>query len=95
MHLRLTHHANEKLRIRGIDVKEIEQIMRKPSRMLYDLLTKRYIAIGPRPTKPSQYLVVVYEKIDNDVEVITAYTTTKVDKVIKSKVEKGRWFEIK
>ncbi|RLF21309.1 MAG: hypothetical protein DRN15_11415 [Thermoprotei archaeon] len=40
--IKFTNHAKEKLRIRKINTEEVEQIIRNPTRIFYDLLTGRY-----------------------------------------------------
>ena len=94
--IKFTNHAKEKLRIRKINTEEVEQIIRNPTRIFYDLLTGRYIAVGARPLNPGQYLVAVYTRTNTgELIVITVYVTTKVDKIVKSKLKKKRWIRIR
>ncbi len=45
---------------------------------------------------PGQYLVAVYTRTNTgELIVITVYVTTKVDKIVKSKLKKKRWIRIR
>ncbi len=86
-----TYHAREKMREYSISEADIEKTIKAPEKLFLDVKTGRLIAI--KKWIESKHLVVVYEA-DEPVTIVTAFPTSKVNKVVENRVKKGRWVEL-
>jgi len=86
-----TEHAEIRMRQYGISREEVEDTLRSPLRLFFDVGSNRYVAIG---TKNGHGLVVVYEVAHGEKVVVTTYHTSKVDKIMGAKLSSGRWIEL-
>jgi len=76
--------ANELSRI-GVTKDLIESIVRSPDEILYDTVTNRYIAV-----KFDQKIAVIYERRDQQVFIVTAYSSG-IENIIRRRKRSGRW----
>ncbi len=86
-----TEHAEIRMRQYGISREEVEDPLQSPILLFFDVGSNRYVAIGK---KNGHSLVVVYEVAHGEKLVVTAYHTSKVDKIIRAKLSTGRWIEL-
>ncbi|WP_456366306.1 DUF4258 domain-containing protein [Thermococcus sp.] len=86
-----TEHAEIRMRQYGISREEVEDTLQSPILLFFDVASNRYVAIGK---KNGHSLVVVYEVAHSEKVVVTAYHTSKVDKIIRAKLSTGRWIEL-
>jgi len=94
MKIVLTEHAKERLRERKISIAEVEKVINSPKRRFYDLRSGHFIVIGRRDI-PEHWLIVVHDRRDNIVEVITVIDTSKsLDKIIGRRLSSRRWVEL-
>jgi len=89
--MQFTEHAEIRIKQYGISREEVEDTLRSPLRLFFDVGSNRYVAIG---TKNGHGLVVVYEVAHGEKVVVTTYHTSKVDKIIRAKLSSGRWIEL-
>lgn len=95
MKIVLSKHAKNKINERKIGSSMIEGVVRKPSLLFYDLLSKTIVAIARVEIEEvSTNLLVVYTKENDVIRVITTYPCKDIDKEIKRK-EGSRWVKIK
>ncbi len=89
--MRFTDHATERMSLYSISSEDIARVLQNPKRKFFDVATARYIAVGE---KNGHSLVVVYEKSGGEILIVTAYHTSKIDKIIETKLSSGRWVEL-
>jgi len=85
-----TQHAEEQMRIRKIDKKEVIDTLNNPDDLLYDVLEKTFVAVKRLNGK---YLIVVFSLGAGFVKVVTAFRTDKLS-MIGNRIKKGRWVKI-
>jgi hypothetical protein len=83
-------HAKLRMSDYRISESEVEEVVKNPEKLFLDLKTGRIIAIRKWMDK---HLVVVFEKNDLIV-IVTVFPTSKVNKVVEKRIEKGRWLEL-
>ncbi|NJE62086.1 DUF4258 domain-containing protein [Thermococcus sp. 21S7] len=94
MKIVLTEHAKERLRERDVSIEEVMGIIDSPRRKFYDLRSGHFVVIGRRNI-PEHWLIVVHDRRDNIVEVITVIDTSKsLDKIIERRLSSRRWVEL-
>ena len=82
MKIRYTTHAERQLAERNLSRKEIERIVRKPQKLIRQG-TARHRAIGTIRRHAKRYLlVVIYDRTNAHIEVVTAFLTTKFKKYL-------------
>ncbi|MEM3641611.1 MAG: DUF4258 domain-containing protein [Candidatus Bathyarchaeia archaeon] len=91
MSFQFSRHALEKARKRGISMSKIYQALEDPDELYEDIEHKTKIAIKKTNSK---LVILAYTKEKETVKVITVYYT-KLDKLLKSKTERGAWKRIK
>jgi hypothetical protein len=88
--IRLSRHVADKLSIElsrvGITKELLEEAVRRPDELLYDSVTGRYVAL-----KMEHNLAVVYEKSGEEIFIITAIYSSKLDYVVRRRKRSGRW----
>jgi hypothetical protein len=80
-----TKHAEEAMVKRELSEELVISAVRVPDKVFLDRRSGFMVAIKEKEVP----LVVVYDVVDDEVEVITAFKTSKLDKIIKSRLEKG------
>ena len=90
----LTEHAKNRLKESVIDEKEIEEILNNPVMTYLDILTGYTVCIGPR-TKPGHWLIIIYEKHNQLKKVISVLDTSNIERMIRSREERGRWLRVR
>ena len=90
MHIEFTKHAIEKMKVRHISESDIHSALKEPSGLLYDVEHETFVA-----TKPlrDRYLVILYDRKNETMSVVTVYFSTKIDKLINSKIRRGVWIK--
>jgi len=85
-----TDHAKDKLlreiRKLGITEQVVMEILRNPDELLYDALRNRFVAIGW-----SHNAAVIYEKIGDDLMVVTVIYSSELKDVVNRRRTTGRW----
>ncbi|MEM2514057.1 MAG: hypothetical protein QXU81_07050 [Candidatus Bathyarchaeia archaeon] len=76
--------ADELSRI-GVTKDLIESIVRSPDEILYDTVTNRYIAV-----RFDQKIAVIYERRDQQVFIVTAYSSG-IENIVRRRKRSGRW----
>lgn len=85
-----TKHALNRLKIRKIKKSDVFQILRsKKTKFLIDFKSGYQIALSFQKNKKPPYTVIVFQKENDSLKVITIYRCTKNE--IKRKIKK-RWF---
>ena len=94
MKILLTEHAKEGLKEREIDFKEVETVINCPERTFYDLRSGHFVVVSKRKI-PGHWLIVVYNKREDEIEVITIIDTSKsIEKIIERRLSSKRWIEV-
>ena len=70
-------------------------MLNNPERTYFDILTERFVAIGPRDSKPGHWLIIIYEKHNQLRRVISILDTTTIEKITSSREGKGRWLRVR
>ncbi len=70
----------------GIVKSDLEKAVLEPDELLFDAETDRNIAI-----KHERKLAVIFERRDEDIFIITAIYSSKLERVISNKKRAGRW----
>jgi len=90
--IRFSRHALEKAHRRGIQISHIHQTLKNPDELYEDVEHGILIAIKKINERS---IILAYRKEAKLVKVITLYYTTKLDRLIKSKVARGAWRKTK
>jgi len=77
--------AKELSRI-GVTEDMLREAVSKPDEILYDLATGRYVAL-----KMEEKLAVVYEWRGDDIFIITAIYSSKLEDIVRRRRRIGRW----
>jgi hypothetical protein len=94
MKITLSKHAQFKFQERKIDTKMIENILEKYEYLFYDLIAKTIVVIGKiKIDEEETNLVVIFNKREDEIYIVTAYPVKDIDKEIKNK-EGKRWIRI-
>ena len=94
MKILLTEHAKERLKEREIDFKEVGTVINCPKRAFYDLRSGHFVVVGKRKI-PGHWLIVAYDKREDEIEVITVIDTSKsLDRIIERRLSSRRWVEV-
>lgn len=86
----LTPHAKTRMEEYEIKESEIEETIKYPEKLFLDIKTGRLVAIKKHGEK---HLVVVYES-NEEIVIITVFPTSKINKIVESRVKSGRWLEL-
>jgi len=83
-------HALEKLHKEltklGITENTVTETLKNPDEILYDIQTKRYIAISLKSK-----IAAIYEKLNDKTLIVTIIYSTKLENIIKRRKRSGRW----
>ncbi|MDJ0269487.1 MAG: DUF4258 domain-containing protein [Aigarchaeota archaeon] len=86
--IELTRHAEEKIRVRRVDMNDVLQIISRPNMLFRDVESDTLVAIG---IIGQRMLVIVFTRRDDMVRIVTVYYSSSVDKLIRRKVDRGVW----
>jgi hypothetical protein len=70
----------------GITEELLRETVSRPDEILYDSATGRYVAL-----KMGRNLAVVYERRGNDIFIITAIYSSKLENIVQRRRRVGRW----
>jgi len=88
MTIQFSHHALEKAHRRGASMSHIYQTLKTPDIIYEDLEHETTIAVKKMDGKS---IILAYKEEAGVVKIITLYYTTKLDRLTKSKTERGAW----
>ena len=88
-----TRHARMRLSERSIREGEVEEVLRNPDDVFYDVATGYLIARGVRTRRTGHTLFVVYERADDVIMVISVFDTSSPDKLILRRLGR-RWLRV-
>lgn len=88
MEIRFGKHAEIAMLSRGIKATLILQTLKKPREKFFDISTGHMVAVR---RINGNSLVVVYDVAGKTYEVVTVFATSRIEKIIKRKVEIGYW----
>ena len=72
----------------------MEAAINLPRRKFYNLRSGHFIAVGRRRL-PKHWLIIAYDKREDNVEVITVIDTSKsLNKIIERRLSPRRWVEL-
>lgn len=75
-------HAEKQLAERNLSRAEVERVIRKPQKLIRQS-PGRFRAIGRAQRRGKQYLlVVIYERGNSQIDVVTAFLTSKLQKYL-------------
>jgi len=88
--IEFTRHAIEKMRARHVSESDIRDALKESRDLFYDMEHETFVA-----TKPlrNRYLVILYTRKNEVLNVVTVYFSTKIDKLITSKIRRGAWIK--
>ena len=89
--LKLTKHAKDIIAKREISESLILNVVKHPDMVFLDRRSSLMVAIKEN----EQALVVVYNPENNYFEIVTAFKTSKLVKLIRSKLDKEYWVKVK
>jgi hypothetical protein len=90
--VKFSSHAEEKMRIRSVKASDVYATLRMPDQLFEDIEHGTIIAIK----KVNGNSIMIAYKLDGDVaKVITLFYTSKLDKLVKSKMARGAWKKVK
>ena len=82
-------HARERMALREITKRQVSAATRKPD-VVYDDVTSSALVAVKRTN--NRYLVVVYAPLEGGRKrIVTLYSASKVDRLIRMKLESGAW----
>jgi hypothetical protein len=91
LEIRFTKHAIEKVNARYIFESDVQVTLNEPDNKFYDEEHQTFVALK---FVRNRYLVILYTHKDETFRVVTLYSSTKIDKLIKSKIRRGAWVKI-
>lgn len=90
MTVRLSDHLRLRMKVRKIYFRLPRRIVEKPDYLLFDVVTKHWIAVKEETYGGKRRpIVAVFDTIQNEIEIITIYPTDI--KEVGSKITRGRW----
>jgi len=92
MGVRFSRHALEKMRRRDVKASDIHATLKFPDEVYEDVEHGTFVAVKRVDAKS---IVLVYKVEGEVVKVITLYYTTKLDRLLKAKLVRKAWKEIK
>ncbi len=86
-----TKHAEVMMVKRGLSKESVINVLEAPSKRYLDTRSGYLIAIK---NQDNTAIVVVYDLVEEHIEVVTAFKVSEVDRLIRSRVSKRYWVEI-
>jgi hypothetical protein len=90
-----TSHAKLRLKVRGVDGSEVDRILKSPQKLYFDVVSGALVAVGPRTLVKDHWLIVVYTIEGDVVRIMTVIDVSSINNLIKKRLEKGRWIEVR
>lgn len=90
MSIELSLHAKKRLKMRGINEKDVLMTLRNPDKILFDEETGNFIAVKKLNDK---ILIVAYTTVKGIAKIVSAFQTSKLN-IIGKRIKKGRWRQI-
>jgi len=87
-----SRHALEKALLRNVKMQHIRRTLRYPDELFEDVEHGVTVAIKKMNEKS---IILAFRKEGGLVKVITLYYTTKLDRLVKTKMGRGAWKRIK
>ena len=95
MKIKFSKHAQNKIKERRIRVEDIENVLKNPNSIFYDVDSKAFVSIAEIEVEEIKInLIVVHKKEGEAVKVITAYPCKNIEREVKRK-EGLIWIRIK
>lgn len=95
MKIIFSKHAEMKIKERIIEREEVEEVLKEPDFVFYDIYTKNFINVCKVKIKNvSTNLVVVYMKENDIIKIITVYPCKDIKRELRKK-EGKRWIRVK
>ena len=82
-----TEHAREAMVKRELDEESVIEAVNNPDELFLNRRTGRTVAVK----RDDQALAAVYDAVNDHLEVVTVFKTSKPDKLIRRKLDKGHW----
>ena len=94
--LHFTKHAREKMNVRRINIRTIEEVLNRPGHRFYDTLRNSEV-LARRVMLRDEVItmVVALTRRNGDYTIITVYPSKLFDEEVDRKVKSGRWVIIK
>jgi hypothetical protein len=90
--VKFSDHAEEKMRIRNIKAFDVYATLRMPDQLFEDLEHGTMVGVK----KANGNSIIVAYRLEVDVaKVITLFYTSKLDKLVRSKMVRGAWKKVK
>lgn len=91
MEVEFTRHTIEKMNARHVSESDIHLVLKDPDNMFYDKDRGTFVVAK---SIRDRYLLVLYTRKNKTFRVVTVYFSTKIDKLIDSKIRRGTWIKI-
>ena len=94
--LHFTKHAREKMNVRRINIRTIEEVLNRPEHRFYDTLRNSEV-LARRVMLRDEVItmVVAFTRRNGDYTIITVYPSKQFEEEVDRKVKSGRWVIIK
>ena len=92
-----TEHAREAMVKRELDEESVIEAVNNPDELFLNRRTGRTVAgfeVSSAVKRDDQALVAVYDAVNDHLEVVTVFKTSKPDKLIRRKLDKGHWVRV-
>ncbi|GBC68610.1 hypothetical protein HRbin01_00293 [archaeon HR01] len=91
----LSRHAGEKIRLRGLSMELIKQVLNSPEQIYFDVVTRLYVAMGHVAFHGEKIpMVVIYRAERGSHYIATVYPCKEFKEEAERKVKKGRWIKV-
>ncbi len=95
MKIKFSKHAKQKIKERELNIKDIENTIKNPDYLFYDIESKAFVSVCKvKIERTKTNLIVIFTKERNIIKIVTAYPCKNIKKEIKRK-EDIRWIKIK
>jgi hypothetical protein len=93
MHLEVefTRHAVEKMTARHVSESDVKLALKDPDSLFYDKENETFAVLK---SIRNRYLLILYTRKNQTYRVVTVYFSTKIDKLISSKIRREAWVKI-
>lgn len=92
MPVEFSFHALEKARRRGVKMSQVYQTLKTPDELYEDVEHGAMVAVKKTNDK---FIILAYREEAGAAKVITIYYTTKLDRIVRSKMVRGIWKRVK
>lgn len=89
--LKFTRHAREVMVKRGVDELTLLNGVESPDKIFLDRRSNLIVAVKEN----EQALVVLYDPINDCFEIVTVFKTSKLVRLIRSRLDKGCWVRVR